>query len=303
MTMITNGVCSKCGGSGILVDPDPLKSAIRCSCFNSRNQKNGFSGIPPRYEHATIEKFWAWWITEHPQQEILAACDLAHQLLSTPVARATLKNGLDLKLSHILEKSGYASSLGTLGSIQNIKYALQPSGFEQISGWAQQGNSKSDFWWISGAALSGKSTLASALMKARCERTQDDGLFISGRSFSQELKNVYYDVRSYTNRSFQSERTLMEPLEEVGVLVIDDFDRLDTDKRLLTAFAQLLDHRYSNGKPTIMTALEGPQHILLSDQGMFAKVGDESLLRRLEQSQRVVLKPILKELIHLISAT
>jgi len=97
--------------------------------------------------------------SEHPEAELLSQLDLANQLLMNPMSRGTLKNGLDLKLEHILQKSGYQPSNQGLGNAKNIRYALQPSGYDQLTGWASQGKSISDFWWISGAPQSGRSTL------------------------------------------------------------------------------------------------------------------------------------------------
>ncbi len=296
-------VCSKCGGRGILIDTDPTKPAIRCSCYQQRVSSHTHLGIPPRYQSATLDNFWTWWTSEHPEAELLSQLDLANQLLMNPMSRGTLKNGLDLKLEHILQKSGYQPSNQGLGNAKNIRYALQPSGYDQLTGWASQGKSISDFWWISGAPQSGRSTLAAAALKARIARTSESGLFVSIRTFSQELKDVYYDIRSFKNTDFQSERALMEPLMEAAVLVIDDFDRLDNDIRLARAFAQLLDYRYAESKPTLLTATQGPRKVLQSEQSPMIKLGDESLLRRLEQSQRVECQPTLKSLITLIAST
>lgn len=62
-------------------------------------------------------------------------------------------------------------------------------------------------------------------MKACCTREGNAGLFVSVRTFSQELKDVYYDTRSFLNKGFQSERDRMEPLLKAPCLVLDDFDR------------------------------------------------------------------------------
>ncbi|MFM1774055.1 MAG: hypothetical protein RL124_827 [Acidobacteriota bacterium] len=138
-------VCSKCGGRGILIDTDPTKPAIRCSCYQQRVASHTHLGIPPRYQSATLDNFWTWWTSEHPEAELLSQLDLANQLLMNPMSRGTLKNGLDLKLEHILQKSGYQPSNQGLGNAKNIRYALQPSGYDQLTGWASQGKSISDF--------------------------------------------------------------------------------------------------------------------------------------------------------------
>ncbi len=303
MVIKQKAICPKCGGRGILLDADPTKPAIRCSCYQQRFDFQSHLGIPPRYQSATLDNFWAWWTSEHQETELLSQLDLANQLLLNPMSRATLKNSLDLKLEHIIQKSGYQPSNSGLGSAKNIRYALQPSGYDQLIGWASQGKSISDFWWISGSPQTGRSTLAAAALRARIARTSESGLFISIRTFSQQLKDVYYDIRSFKNTDFQSERALMEPLMEAAVLVIDDFDRLDNDIRIARAFAQLLDYRYSETKPTLLTAIKSPRSVLQSEQSPIIKLGDNSLLRRLEQSQRVECQPTLKSLITLIATT
>jgi DNA replication protein DnaC len=122
------------------------------------------------------------------------------------------------------------------------------------------------------------------------------GLFISMRTFSQELKDTYYDSRSFQNTDFMSERDRMAPLIQAPCLVLDDFDRVDTDIRVVRAIAQLLDQRYAEERPTILTASRWAEMLPMGENYPFARLEDPSLLKRLAQSRRVQLKPILERL-------
>ena len=127
-------------------------------------------------------------------------------------------------------------------------------------------------------------------------RTGEPGLFVSVRTFSQELKDTYYDSRSFQNTDFLSERDRMAPLQKAPCLVLDDLDRLDTDSRVVRSVAQLLDQRYAEEKPTVLTASRWAGTLQSMENYAFARLDDPSLLHRLAQSFRVQLKPLLERL-------
>jgi DNA replication protein DnaC len=167
--------------------------------------------------------------------------------------------------------------------------------------WARQGRDKVDLWWIDGPPCSGRSTLAASALKAWCERTGQKGLFISVRTFSQELKDTYYDTRSFKNVDFMSERDRVAPLLAAPCLVLDDLDRMDTDIRVVRAVAQLLDQRYADEQPTLITASRWAESLQAGENYPLARVEDPSLMRRLAQSRRVELRPILDRLMESLS--
>jgi DNA replication protein DnaC len=163
--------------------------------------------------------------------------------------------------------------------------------------WIQKDHASTVFFWIDGEPASGRSSLAAAALSAWCKRRQRPGLFVSVRTFGQELKDTYYDTRSWQNADFQSERYRTAPLETAPCLVLDDFDRMDSDIRVVRAFAQLLDHRWSHELPTIITASKGAEK-LESDKETYSimRLEDTSTLKRLSDARRVELVPTLKRL-------
>ena len=136
------------------------------------------------------------------------------------------------------------------------------------------------------------------MLKAWCERNGQPGLFVSVRAFSLELKDIYYDNRSFRNTDFMGERDRMAPLQKAPCLVLDDFDRLDADIRVVRALAQLLDHRYSQELPTVITAGRWAESLQATDKETYPllRLEDPSLFRRLAASKRVVLRPTLERL-------
>jgi len=91
----------------------------------------------------------------------------------------------------------------------------------------------------------------------------------------------------------------MEPLLKAPCLVLDDFDRMDSDIRVVRALAQLLDHRYAEELPTILTASRWAEVLQSGGPESYPllKLEDPNLMRRLAQSRRVVLHPVLERLL------
>jgi DNA replication protein DnaC len=136
--------------------------------------------------------------------------------------------------------------------------------------------------------------LAAAALRAWTERTGRGGSFVSVRTLSQAIKDVYHDVRSYQNQAFQSVRDLIEPLQGQPILVLDDWDRMDSDIRVAQALAQLLDHRYSEELPTLLTASYAPEGMDRRENHPLVRLEDSSLFERLRGAERVEMVPALR---------
>ncbi|MCE1229048.1 MAG: hypothetical protein LWX11_06135 [Firmicutes bacterium] len=280
--------CPHCHGRGVLLDPDPLSPARPCTCVKEGHSED--LGIPARYQAATLESFWEWWKLQHPREAILHQLDTARPLLEHE-ATPELAAKLDLILFKCTDKA--------TGGWKDLKPAQEPEGYRALFTWTKRDRDAVDLWWLDGPPGSGRSTLAAAVLKAYSDRTGEGGKFVSVRAFSQELKDVYYDTRSFTNRDFQSERDRMEPLLRAPFLVLDDLDRMDSDIRVVRAFAQLLDHRYAEERPTLVTAgrwVTGLQSLGV-DSFPLLRLDDPNLLRRLGLARRVVLRPMLERLL------
>lgn len=292
--------CPHCHGRGVVLDPSPDAPARICTCVNEAQIEASVLNIPARYRNTTLESFWEWWKSQHGKEKILAMLEDAARLLETahsPMA-PPMPEGLASKLEMILHKCSVKGSQGEW----KPKVALEPEGFDALQRWAKQGRDKGDIWWLDGPPGSGRSSLASAALKAYCGHAEATGLFASVRTLGQELKDVYYDVRSFQNRDYMSERTRMEPLLRADFLVLDDFDRLDSDIRVVRAFAQLLDFRYAEERPTLITSGRWVETLLSGGAEAFplARLEDPNLNRRLMSARRVVLVPTLERLMELV---
>jgi len=291
--------CALCHGKGFIIDPDPMKPVRPCDCARSQRVEAAALGIPPRYRQSSFESFWDWWKLQHTKEEVAGLLAEAHQILDKPMTRVSYSEDIISKLELILHRCGFKSLAGGEPGWKDLKPAQEPQGYRTLFNWARSDRDTVDLWWIDGPPGSGRSSLAAAALRAWADRTGRPGLFISVRTFSQELKDTYYDSRSFKNTDFMSERDRMAPLLNAECLVLDDFDRLDADIRVVRALAQLLDQRYSDELPTILTASRwaGTLQGLAPEAYPLLRLDDASLFRRLSQSRRVVMTPLLERLL------
>jgi DNA replication protein DnaC len=287
----------------VILDPDPMLAARQCpQCAAPAAARRILLGIPPRYRDASLESFWDWWKIQHPKERILPALVTANQLLEQREFQ-TLSEELRSKLDLIVHKCGPKPQGDGEFTWRDSKPAQEPQGYRSLYNWAKQDRDPSDFWWIDGAPGSGRSSLAAAVLRAWSERTGKPGLFISVRAFSLELKDIYYDSRSFRNVDFLSERDRMAPLLQAPCLVLDDFDRMDADIRVVRALAQMLDHRYGEQLPTIITAGRWAETLQATDKETYPllRLEDSSLFRRLASAKRTVLRPTLERLMESVN--
>ncbi len=280
--------CPRCQGQGLIFDPNPLKPVLVCGCTAEVAPDAETLGLPARYREAEFSRFWKWWNNAQASQArtLLDRVADLEDLLSRPVEEVGELEGREelTKLLQALRK--------------RPEHGVRPAGAEGLAQWATAGKHRFrhgwELWWIHGPAQSGRSTLAAAALRAWTERTGRGGRFISIRTLSQAIKDAYYDVRSFQNQGFQSVRDLIEPLQDPQLLVLDDWDRMDSDIRVAAALAQLLDHRYSAELPTMLTAAGPPEALDRRENHPLARLEDSSLLERLRGAERVEMVPALK---------
>ncbi len=280
--------CPRCQGQGLVFDLDPLKPVLVCGCTADVAPDAETLGLPSRYREADFARFWKWWNNVQASQ--------ARTLLDRV---ADLEDLLARPADEVGELEGRDELTKLLAALRKRpEHGIRPAGAEGLAQWASNGKHRFrhgwELWWIHGPAQSGRSTLAAAALRAWTERTGRSGRFVSVRTLSQAVKDTYYDVRSFQNQGFQSVRDLIEPLQTPPLLVLDDWDRMDTDVRVAAALAQLLDHRYSEELPTILTAACPPEAMERRENHPLARLEDGSLLERLRGAERVEMVPALK---------
>ncbi|WP_243302564.1 NACHT domain-containing protein [Geothrix oryzisoli] len=280
--------CPRCQGQGLIFDPDPQKPVLVCGCTAEVAPDAETLGLPARYREADFARFWKWWNN-------VQACH-ARALLDRV---ADLEDLLARPAEEVGELEGREELVKLLAALKRRpEHGIRPAGADTLFHWAANGKHKFrhgwELWWIHGPAQSGRSTLAAAALRAWTERTGRGGRFVPVRTLSQSIKDVYHDIRSYQNQTFQSVRDLIEPLQDQPLLVLDDWDRMDSDLRVAQALAQLLDHRYSEELPTILTSAGPPEALDRRENHPLARLEDSSLLERLRGAERVEMVPALK---------
>jgi len=277
-----------------MLDADPCAPVRLCSCSMGQHGVT-VGGVPPRYSGVTMESFWGWWKRRFPDGGVEAELNKASALMGNDHTRASIPMDLQNKIAGILDKCR-GKNEGD-GNWKSIHPAQEPNGFGSLKTWIQKDYASVAICWIDGAPGSGRSSLAAAALSAWSKRGQKPGLFVQVRTFSQELKDTYYDTRSWQNTDFRSERDRTTPLETAPCLALDDFDRMDSDIRVVRTFAQLLDYRWSHELPTIITASKWTETLEASgDAYAITKLGDVSTMQRLSQARRVELVPTLARL-------
>jgi hypothetical protein len=272
----------------VVLDPDPLKPARLCGCTSESGPDAAEAGLPGRYREADFARFWKWWNNAQAGQAraLLDRVGDLEDLLARPAEEVGVLEGREelAKLLQALRK--------------RPEHGIRPAGAEGFAQWATTGKHRFrggwELWWIHGPAQSGRSTLAAAGLRAWGSRTGRSARYVSVRALSQAIKDAYYDVRSFQNQAFQSVRDLVEPLEKPGLLVLDDWDRMDTDIRVAAALAQLLDHRYGEELPTVLTASVTPEALERREGHPLVRLEDTSLLGRLRGAERVEMVPALR---------
>lgn len=280
--------CPRCQGRGVIIEKDPLKPARICDCGGAGPDADAFA-LPARYREASFAAFWKWWRdwegSQKQQRQVMDGLPKLEEIL-----------GSDSPMSAPIEDRDRLEKIFNQAKA-NPQHGLRPRGGEEFHAWATKGRHRFkggwEVWWIWGPPQSGKTTLACAALKALAEREGRAGRFVSVRTLSQQIKNAYYDQRGWQNADFVSVRDLIEPLKSQPALLLDEMDCLDGDGRVGAAMAELLTHRYHENLPTIITANPAPKDLVQREGSPFARLNDDSLLRRLEKADEVVMIPAL----------
>ena len=289
--------CPLCAGMGYTVQGRfPESTATTCGCVKGRD----LTGIPRRYEGATLDSFRAWWLSMN--KKAVKEAPTQYQQAWDAYADAKAKGKAEAMDSDI-------SVIGWLGPIypsgydptpQNLENAVLPMGLSQsILTLASPGAGET--FWVHGPSRSGKTTLAVAMLKARCEATGGSGVYASAVTIGDAL-------RSYYNRTLGagtwSERISMvaDPREIYGgllepeCLVLDSIDCIPPDRRVAEHFITVLSERDAAAKTTILSAFECSGRLQGAGRHPFSAYEQSGLLAmgRLAEAAQIQMAPAIE---------
>lgn len=295
--------CPRCGGRGVILDPDPMVPAAACSCL-APDAEELIHRLPKAYKTATLDSFLQWW-KGHGERTGQTEMALRNAYASLEASRVGLgiPESIQMMIQGILDQCGVQMTGMEQFTWKTLGPAIEPNNYRMLSNWAIRGmrpmrNVSANLFWICGEPISGKGFLASAAARAWCEREGRTGLFISCRELRQDTRDIYNDILSFRNKDFVNERDLMEPLLESPMLVLDDIDLVGRDTRILGAICQILDHRNKQELPTILTAGHVPEISIRRPDRLqvLLDIGESSLMARMSTALRVELVPTIVKL-------
>lgn len=80
------------------------------------------------------------------------------------------------------------------------------------------------------------------------------------------------EVVRYTSVDYYKEKEALKPLQEVDVLFLDDlFKGIPTDREIAMAY-EVINYRYANKKPTIITSEKTPAEIMDIDEAICSRM-------------------------------
>jgi hypothetical protein len=253
--------CTECHGVGSIVTGRfPNASARICACVKGAN----ISGVPERFRQVDMEEFRRWWL------------DHVAGLGENGIPSVDRYNEVwDLYSVTLSGAFGPVDSCDNAASVRLLKEVLGPvcdPSRERLEACAMPyGLARAlDRWvpgdrgenlWVHGASSSGKTGLAVALMRARCEAKNCSGAYASALAVGDALK-AYYNRTVGAGTWSERIGMVKDPSELYGglvgpdCLVLDMIDCLPQDKRVVENFVNVLAERFNANKVTIFTAFD-----------------------------------------------
>jgi len=271
----------------------PKCVAIPCDCVKGGDVR----GVTERFKNVTLAGFADWWIQNQftksgktPEGEfqegIKALADLESGAFCEPTA--TEKAVVDC-LRKVLGNGGPNPD-------QVQKAALPDRYLRALETWLPNDQGKD--LWIYGPAGSGRTGLAVALMRARCEAKGGTGLFASVVAVGDQLQSYYNRTIGAGTRDERIGMT-KDPQEIYGslvppdCLVLDMIDCLPKNSRVAENFVAVLMERYDANKVTIFTALSDSHDKQFKEGHPFlvCETAGQIVLNRLGASERICMVP------------
>jgi len=241
--------CPKCFGRGVVIEGRfPDATAHTCECAKGPE----ILGVPKRFVNADLATFKDWWWAKN---------DLDQEKLLRQFGDATtiIQNRQDLGKG----SEGLVKRLaGFIGDGKPTPERLAICGLPKGTGTAMRewaGNLGGENLWIYGPARSGKTSLAVALLKEHCVRTNSTGAYAATLGVSDALKTFYsrnLGAGTWEEKAYQVKDALeiYGPLMEPDCLLLDGIDCMAADKRVVDNFMAVLARRHDDAKITMFTS-------------------------------------------------
>ena len=264
--MLTRGRadCPVCEGKGYIIRGQfPCSTATPCVCIRGLD----LVGVQKRYENTSMASFRAWWLAGHSKELTGARADYAEALEILATSIQPNQGPLENDLPNLMRFGPYFPA----GHNYNHPYdpppkaledAVMPRGLARVlRTWSEPDPGEAGTVWIFGRPRSGKTSLAVALLRARCEAVGGTGAYASCVALGDALQSYYnrtVGAGTYSDRIGMTP----DPKEIYGglfapdCLVLDGLDCLPSDRRVVSHFLAVLNGRDADNKITIVTASE-----------------------------------------------
>lgn len=158
--------------------------------------------------------------------------------------------------------AGLGSDYGLNFNNYFVKYQWQKEAKEKAQSYVTYiGNPQSSRWFTAiGQVGSGKTLLASCVAND-----------LLRRGYSVKMKS-WPEVARYTSADYYKEKETLKEYQEAQVLYLDDLFKGSPTTREISLAYEILNYRYKNGMPTIITSEKTPDQMIAIDEAIWSRM-------------------------------
>lgn len=130
--------------------------------------------------------------------------------------------------------------------------------------------------YIYGEQGTGKTWMACSILKGWMARSGKQGMFVTSADLMTEITATY--------STYETEKAILDKYSNCALLVVDDLGKENPTDTALTKLWQLINARYSNNRPTIVTTQYELERLGLSLGRKGGTETSKAIIRRLRET-------------------